>query len=68
MANGSYVQYDDNKIKYTYSLNHHERNGQAEYTQPHILHEKIIERIQLILDKHSTEFTWQAFSKFNRFE
>ena len=42
-------------IWYTYFHNRHERNGQAEYTQPHILDERII------LDAHPTESTWQAF-------
>ena len=56
MAKGSYVRFDDdddNKIKYTYSQSHHRRNGQAEYTQPHTMHKKMIERIDLILDTHS---------------
>ena len=40
MANGSHFRFDDNhKIKYMYFHNHHKKNGYAEYTQPHILHE-----------------------------
>ena len=40
MANGSHFPFDDNhKIKYIFH-NHHKRNGYAEYTQPHILHER----------------------------
>ena len=39
MGNSSSFQFDDdNKTKYVYSFNHHERNGSTENTQPHILY------------------------------
>ena len=40
MANGSYFRFDgDNKMKYTYSHNRLKKNGEAEYAEPHMLHE-----------------------------
>ena len=53
-------------IKYTYFENHHKRNGRAENAQPHPL-DKIIERIDLILDTHSTECTHQSIDISNAF-
>ena len=49
------------KIKHAYSHNHHKRNGQAEYKRPQYIATKIIKKIDLILDTHSTKCTLQAF-------
>ena len=57
MGHTSFRFDDDNKIKYTYSQNHHKRNGSWIHTTPYIAW-KIIERTDLILDTHSTECTW----------
>ena len=59
MPNGLYFRfYDDNKIKYTYSHNHHKRMCGLKTTTPYIAWNTcIIEIIDLILDTYSTGST-----------
>ena len=49
--------HDDDKIKYTFS-----RSSQENWEKwRHMYIERIIERIDLILNAHSTAHIWQAF-------
>ena len=68
MANSSsfWRDGDDIKIPYTYSHNHDKKWVNWNYTAPYTAW-KIIERFELILDTHSTDYTWQEFCMFSDF-
>ena len=57
---------DDIKIPYTYSHNHDKKWVSWTYTVSYTAW-KVIARFELILDTHSTDYTWQAFSIFSDF-
>ena len=61
MVNDSYFWFDDDddKMKYTFLQSSQEKWVSWKHTA-HILQKKINERIDLILDTHLTEYTWQV--------
>ena len=61
MVNGSYFQFDYvNNMKYTYSHNHHREMDNWIHAAPFTAC-RIIEKIDLILGTHTTEYNEQAF-------
>ena len=54
-------------LKYTYSYSSQERWVRRKHTVPYIVY-KIMARTGLILDTHSTGYTWQTFDKIQCFQ